>query len=120
MSVTILEQGRLLIASMPADATDSELSGLQDDLSERIGARGATGVIVDVSAMDVLDSYSTRTLETLADVAGLRGASTVVVGIQPEVALAMVQLGVTLASVETARDLEDAVQRLTGGNAHGD
>jgi rsbT antagonist protein RsbS len=112
VAVPILEQGPLLIAAMPEDPTDRELDAFQRELSERIGHRGATGVVIDVSAMMVLDSFATRMLETLAHVAALRGARAVVVGIQPDVALAMVQLGVTLGSVDTARDLEDAMQHL--------
>lgn len=116
MAITILEQGRLLIVSVPSNATDSELYELQDELAEAIGRRDARGVVVDVSAMQVLDSFATRMLETLGEVAQLRGAATVIVGIQPEVALAMVQLGVTLHTVQTARDLEDGVHRLQLGD----
>ena len=117
MAITILEQGRTLIVSMPPDAADGEMFALQSDLADRIGARDARGVVIDVSAMVVLDSFATRMLETLAHVSALRGAAAVVVGIQPEVAMAMVQLGVTLQAVETARDLEDGIERLRLMNA---
>lgn len=112
VAVPILRQGRLLVVSVPASATDQDLRGLLDDLAERVGATGASGVVIDVSGIDVLDSFATRLLETVGQVAHLRGAATVIVGIQPEVAQAMVQLGLTLDAVATALDLEDGIARL--------
>jgi rsbT antagonist protein RsbS len=106
VSVPILKQGEKLIATLPADAGDAELSGLMQEISERVGEERSRGVILDVSALDVLDSYGTRTLRTIAHVTRLRGAATVIVGIQPEVAFAMVQLGLGLDGVDTALDLE--------------
>jgi rsbT antagonist protein RsbS len=73
---------------------------------------GARGVVIDVSALDVLDSFATRTLRNIAEIARLRGAETVIVGIQPEVAMAMVQLGVDLGGTETALDLEEGLEHL--------
>lgn len=119
MAVAILRQGRLLMASVPANATDQDLSELLDDLAWKVGEAAITGVVVDVSALEVLDSYATRMLETVGQVAQLRGAATVIVGIQPEVALTMVQLGVTFESVRTALDLEDGIRLLTGGDERG-
>lgn len=110
--VTILEQGPLLIASVPSAATDADLRDLLDNLSDRVDGSGATGVVIDVSALDVLDSYATRILQTIGEVLRLRGAETAIVGIQPDVALAMVQLGLTLEGVHTARDLEDGIRSL--------
>ena len=107
-----MQQGRLLIASLPPTATDRDLRGLLDDLADRVGRVGARGVIVDVSALDVLDSFATRVLETVGQVSHLRGAAAVIVGIQPDVALSMVQLGVTLEAVHTALDLEDGIRLL--------
>jgi rsbT antagonist protein RsbS len=112
MGVAVLRQGRLLIASVPANATDHDLGGLLDGLATNVGQRGINGVIIDVSALDVLDSYATRLLETIGHVARLRGAETVIVGIQPEVAIAMVQLGVTLEAVQTGLDLEHGIRLL--------
>ena len=110
--MSILRQGRLLIASLPATATDRDLQKLLDDLAEQVGRVGARGVIIDVSALDVLDSFATRVLETVGHVSTLRGAQTVIVGISPDVALAMVQLGVTLEGVRTALDFEDGARLL--------
>ena len=111
MAVTTLRQARLLLASVPSSATDSDLQALLEDLSDQVSEVGARGVVVDVSALDVLDSFATRVLETIGQVTRMRGADTVIVGIQPSVAMAMVQLGVTLEAVDTAFDLEDGMRR---------
>ena len=109
MSVPILKQGDVLIASMQAALTDDALVRLRDDLAEKVGSFRARAVIIDVTALDVLDSFATRTIRGIAYTARLRGAKTVVVGIQPEVAFAMVQLGLTLEGVPTALDLEEGL-----------
>ena len=106
MAVPILKQGDTLIATVVAALTDQELVALRDHLAARIGSDRARGVIIDVTALDVLDSFATRTLRNIAYIAKLRGATTVIVGIQPEVAFSMVQLGLTLEGVPTALDLE--------------
>lgn len=105
MPVPILQQGDTLIASIVSALNDRELVGFRDDLARKIGTARARAVIIDVTALDVLDSFSTRTLRDIAYTTRLRGAQTVIVGIQPEVAYAMVQLGLTLEDVATARDL---------------
>jgi rsbT antagonist protein RsbS len=109
MAVPITKQGDVLIASMQEALTDHALLQLRDDLSERVGRFRARAVIIDVSALDVLDSFATRTIGGIAHTARLRGARTVVVGIQPEVAFAMVQLGLALDGVDTALDLEEGL-----------
>ena len=106
MAVPILKQGDTLIASVVAALTDDDLIRLRDDLAQRIGAVRARNVVIDVTALDVLDSFATRTLRGIAYTARLRGAETCVVGIQPEVAFAMVRLGLTLEGINTALDLE--------------
>ena len=118
MSVPILKQGDVLIASMQEALDDRALLELRDDLSDRVGRFRARAVVIDVSALDVVDSFATRTIRGIAYTARLRGARTVVVGIQPEVAFSMVQLGLTLDGVETALDLEEGMTLLdldTGG-----
>lgn len=120
MEVPILKQGDYLIATFQAALTDEDLLKLQDALVERVGKFRSRGVIVDVTALDVMDSFAARTLRALAHMVRLRGADTVIVGIQPEVAFAMVQLGLTLEGVSTALDLEEALLYLnsrakTGG-----
>ena len=117
--VPILKQGDVLIASMQEALTDRALLELRDELSARIGRDRARAVVLDVTALDVLDSFATRTLRGIAHAARLRGARTTVVGIQPGVAFAMVELGLTLDGVETALDLEEALQRLAPAAADG-
>ena len=109
MLVPILKQGDYLIASIQASLTDTDLLRLRDDLVEQVGRYRSRGVIVDVTVLDVMDSFAVRTLSTLAQMIMLRGAETVIVGIQPEVAFAMVQLGLTLTGVATALDLEEGL-----------
>ena len=112
MPVPILKQGDTLIASVVAALTDDDLVELRDELAQRIGKVRARSVVIDVTALDVLDSFATRTLRGIAYTARLRGAETVIVGIQPEVAFAMVQLGLTMEGVMTALDLEQGLAML--------
>lgn len=112
MPVPVLKQGDVLIASIQSALTDHDLVQLKDELAEKVGRFRARGVIIDVTALDVMDSFATRTLRTLAAATRLRGAETVVVGIQPGVAIALVQLGLTLEGVATALDLEEGLEVL--------
>ncbi len=112
MAVPILKQGNYLIASIQAALTDADLLELQDNLVNGVGKFRSRGVIVDVTALDVMDSFATRTLRTIAHTIKLRGAETVIVGIQPDVAFAMVQLGLTLDTVATTLDLEEGLALL--------
>jgi rsbT antagonist protein RsbS len=112
VSVPIMKQGDVLIASLQEALTDHALLELRDRLSEQVGRFRARSVIIDVTALDVVDSFATRTIRGIAYTAKLRGARTVVVGIQPEVAFAMVQLGLTLDGVATALDLEEGLELL--------
>jgi len=112
MPVPILKQGGYLIASIQSVLSDSDLVQLRDNLGERVGTYRARGVIIDVTVLDVIDSFATRTLRTIAHMLKLRGAETVIVGIQPDVAFAMVQLGLTLEGIGTALDLEEGLAHL--------
>jgi rsbT antagonist protein RsbS len=111
VSVPILKQGDILIASIQAALSDRDLVQLRENLTDQIGRFRSHGVIIDVTALDVLDSFATRTLRSIAHTAKLRGANTVVVGIQPDVAFSMVELGLSLDGVWTALDLEDGIAR---------
>lgn len=113
MTAPILKHGNVLIASIQAAISDDDLAKLRDELAQRVGQLRMRGVIIDVTALDVLDSFATRTLRSIAYTAKLRGASTVVVGIQPEVAFAMVQLGLSLDGIVTALDLEEGLTFVT-------
>lgn len=109
MPVPILKEGDVLIASIQSALTDADLVQLRDGLVEQVSNYRTHGVIVDVTALDVVDSFASRTLRDLAHMARLRGARTVIVGIQPDVAFAMVQLGLTLEDIPTALDLEEGL-----------
>jgi rsbT antagonist protein RsbS len=112
MRVPILKQGGYLIASIQSALSDEDLLALRDDLVEQVGRYRSRGAIVDVTVLDVMDSFAVRTLRGIAHMIRLRGAQTVIVGIQPEVAFAMVQLGLTLGDVATALDLEEGLAYL--------
>jgi rsbT antagonist protein RsbS len=112
MAVPILKQSQYLIASIQSALSDEDLVKLRDDLADLVGRQRARGVIIDVTALDVLDSFATRTLRAIVYTTKLRGAETVIVGIQPEVATSMVQLGLTLEDVPTALDLEEGIAYL--------
>jgi rsbT antagonist protein RsbS len=112
MEVPILKQRDYLIATIQTALTDADLMHLRDALAERVGRFRSRGVIVDVTALDVIDSFASRTLRDISHMIRLRGAQTVIVGIQPEVAFAMVQLGLNLEGVATALDLEEGLAYL--------
>src|SRR5437762_13991573 len=123
MHVPILKQRDYLMASIQAVVSDEDLIQLRDDLAEQVGRYRTRGVIIDVTVLDVIDSFATRTLRAIAHMLRLRGAVTVIVGIQPEVAFAMVQVGLTLEGIGTALDLEEGLaylnERLKGTVHHG-
>ena len=109
---SILRQGPYLIASIHTALDDSQLVRFQGDLVQQIGRDRARGVLIDVAALDVLDSFASRTLRDIGEMARLRGAVTVIVGIQPDVAFAMVRLGMDTGAVSTALDLEEGLAHL--------
>jgi rsbT antagonist protein RsbS len=118
MSVPILKQGDFLIASIQSALTDREVLELRDELAARVGKFRSRGIVIDVTALDVIDSFVARSLRTIAFTARMRGAETVLVGIQPDVAVAMVQFELSLEPLHTALDLEEglaALRRSTSG-----
>jgi rsbT antagonist protein RsbS len=122
MSVAVLRQRDYLIASIQSDLTDSEVLRLRDDLAERVGKYRARGIIVDVAALDVIDSFVARSLRSIAVTTRLRGAETVVVGIRPDVAIALVQFDLNLEPLRAALDIDEAIallDHLTASNGHG-
>lgn len=123
MAVPILKHGDYLIASIQSALTDTDLRQLQDELAAQAGRARARGLIVDVTVLNIMDSYATRVLRGIAHMTKLRGAQTVIVGIQPEVAFAMVRLGLLLEGVATALDLEEGLafldRRTKGTRNHG-
>ena len=112
MPVPILKQGQILIATVQAALSDSGTERLRQDLMERVSRFRAQGIIVDVTAIDVMDSFAARSIRTIAHMTRLRGADTVIVGLQPEVAFAMVQLGLAFDDMNTALDLEEGLALL--------
>jgi len=124
MAVPILKQGDVLIASIQDALSDADLVELRDSLSDRAGRFRSRGAIIDVTVLDVLDSFSCRMLREIVEILRLRGTETVIVGIQPEVAFAMVELGLTLGGGATVLDLEEGLAFLgqgpsTAPDAHG-
>ena len=120
MSVAILRQGDFLIASVLSDLSDSEVVSLRHELAELVGRHRSRGIVIDVAALDVIDSYVARALRSIVLTARLRGAQTVIVGIQPDVAIAMVQFRLNLEPLRVALDLDAAkelLDRMTRGDA---
>lgn len=119
MPVPILKQGDYLIATIQSALSDTGVLELRDDLADRVGRFRSRGIIIDVAALDVIDSFVARSLRAIALTASLRGARTVIVGIQPDVAVAMVHFQLDLAPLETALDLEEALALLDGAKRGG-
>lgn len=109
MQVPILKQGAYLIVTIQAALSDADMLQLRESIVAQVGKFRSLGVIIDVTALDVMDSFATRTLSEIAHVVRLRGADTVIVGIQPEVAFTLAQLGLNLTGVATALDLEEGL-----------
>lgn len=112
MPVSILKQRQYLIASVQSALTDTEVVELRDSLLAGVAKHRSRGVIVDVAALEVIDSFVSRSLTTVGRTNKLRGARTVVVGIRPEVAVAMSHFGLRLDAVDTALDLEAGLELL--------
>lgn len=104
--IPILQFGKSLLVSIQVDLDDEAALSLHDDLSDRIAETGARGVLIDVSALDVVDSFIGRTLASMASIARVLDAVAVVVGIRPAVAITLVELGLSLSGVHTALDLD--------------
>jgi rsbT antagonist protein RsbS len=120
VTVPILKQGPFLIATIQAALTDTDVLRLQEDVMQQVTRHRSRGIVVDVTALDVMDSFVSRSLRGIAMMTRLRGASTVIVGIQPEVAFAMVQLGMSFEDVQTALDLEEGLALLQARREPGD
>ena len=110
--VPILKLGRTLLVSIQVDLQDQTALALQEDLSERIVATGATGVLIDISAVEIVDSFIGRMLSTIASISRVLDAETVVVGMRPAVAITLVELGLSLGGVRTALDVEKGMRLL--------
>ena len=118
MSVAILREGDYLIASIQSDLSDSEVVELRNELTELVGTHRSRGIVIDVAELVVTDSFVARALRSIVLSAKLRGAETVIVGIQPDVAIAMVHFRLNLQPLRVALDLDQArslLNRLTSG-----
>jgi rsbT antagonist protein RsbS len=112
--IPILRMGKCLLVTIQVDLQDQTALALQDDLSAKIDQVGASGVIIDISALEIVDSLIGRMLAGISGIASVLGATTVVVGMQPAVAITLVELGLSLQGVKTARHLERGKQILAG------
>ena len=112
--VPILKLGRLLLVSIQIDLQDQTALALQEDLAERIVSVGARGVLIDISAVEIVDSFIGRMLSTIASISRVLDAETVVVGMRPAVAITLVELGLSLGGVRTALDVERGMALLSG------
>jgi rsbT antagonist protein RsbS len=104
--VPILKIGDVLLVSIQIDLQDQSAIALQEDLAEKISDTGASGVVIDISAVEIVDSFIGRMFATIASISRLFDADTVVVGMRPAVAITLVELGLSLGEVRTALDLE--------------
>lgn len=110
--IPILQMGDLLLVTIQVDMHDQLALTLQDDLTERIQNTSARGVLIDISALDIVDSFIGRMISTISSLARIMDATTVVVGMQPAVAITLVELGLTLTGVRTALNVERGMDLL--------
>ena len=104
--IPILKMGEYLLVTIQVDMHDRLALSLQDDLTNRISAEGSRGVLIDISSLDVVDSFIGRMLGNIAGMSRVLDAETVVVGMRPAVAITLVELGLSMSGVRTALDVE--------------
>ncbi|MEU4656947.1 STAS domain-containing protein [Streptomyces sp. NPDC023723] len=110
--VPVLRLGRVLLVTLQGDLHDNTAQQLQQDLSETVVGSGATGVVIDISGVEIVDSFLGRVLAEIAAQSGLLAARTVIVGMRPAVAITLVELGLTLPGLHTALSTEAALELL--------
>jgi len=110
--IPILRMGSVLLVTIQVDMQDQTAMALQEDLAEKIAKTGANGVLIDISALEIVDSFVGRMLASISGIARILSATTVVVGMQPAVAITLVELGLSLEGVRTALNVERGVQLL--------
>ena len=110
--IPILKLGEALLVTIQVDMHDKLALTLQDDLTERISNVNAKGVLIDISSLEIVDSFIGRTLANIASMARVLDAETVVVGMQPAVAITLVELGMSLPGIRTALNVESGMEYL--------
>ena len=115
--IPILKMGECLVVSIQVDMHDRMAMTLQDDLTTRIVDTRARGVLIDISGLEIVDSFIGRMLGTIAGVARVLDASTIVVGMRPAVAITLVELGLSLPGVRTALNVEKGMELIRGAIA---
>lgn len=115
--IPILKLGDLLLVSIQVDLEDQSAMQLQDDLAERIVATGVHGVVIDITGLEIVDSFIGRMLSSIAAISRVLDAQTVVVGMRPAVAITLVELGLSLHGVRTALDVERGMRLLAADRA---
>src|SRR6188768_32819 len=110
--IPILRMGQVLLVTIQVDMQDQMALALQDDLATRISGTGAKGVVIDISALEIVDSFVGRMLASISGISRILGATTVVVGLQPAVAITLVELGLSLEGVRTALNVERGMELL--------
>jgi len=110
--IPILQMGRTLLVTIQVDLQDQTALALQDDLASKIEKSGARSVLIDISALEIVDSFIGRMLASISGIAGVLGAASVVVGMQPAVAITLVELGLSLEGVRTALNVEHGMALL--------
>ena len=110
--IPILRMGDFLLVTIQVDMHDRLVTALQDDLTERVSELGSQGVLIDISSLDIVDSFIGRMIANIAAMARVLDAQTVVVGMQPAVAITLVELGLTLPGVRTALNVDKGMMLL--------
>lgn len=118
--IPILKLGKALIVTIQVDMHDRLAVALEEDLTNRIVATGARGVLIDISALEIVDSFIGRMLDNIAAVSRMLDADTVVVGMRPAVAITLVELGLSLNGVRTALNVERGMDLIQAATAHED
>ena len=113
--IPILQMGQTLLVTIQVDMEDQMALALQDDLATKIANTGAKGVLIDISALEIVDSFVGRMLASISGISRILDATTVVVGMQPAVAITLVELGLSLEGVRTALNVERGMELLAAG-----
>jgi len=111
--IPILQMGQVLLVTIQVDMQDQMALALQDDLANKISVTGAKGVLIDISALEIVDSFVGRMLASISGISRILDAVTVVVGMQPAVAITLVELGLSLEGVRTALNVERGMELLS-------